>query len=101
LPVLPGPLLLAETAASFEIVTDCPAVREILPPEPEPRSVPIVRLKTPAGEPSPCTSDNEIWFVASMLMLPPCPVLLVVESIVEPLPRVSEVVLIDICPASP
>ena len=60
LPVFPVPVLLEEMDAPSEIVTDCPAVRAMLPPEPESGSVPIVRLKIPPGVPSLRVPDNEI-----------------------------------------
>ena len=43
LPALPGPVLLAETEAPSDIVTDWPAVRAMLPPEPASGVDPIVR----------------------------------------------------------
>ena len=98
---LPGPVLLAEMAAPFEIVTDCPAVREMLPPLPEPGSVPIERLKMPAGEPSRRVPDIEIWSVARMVISPPRPPVLVPLLICPPLPRVRDPVVMEMGAASP
>ena len=84
LPVLPGPVLLAETDAPFEIATDCPAVRAMLPPAPDPGSLPIERLNTPAGVPSLRVPEKEIELVEATRMLPPAPVLVVPLSMRPP-----------------
>ena len=44
LPALPGPVVLAETDAPFEMLTDFPAIREMLPPAPASGSTPVDRL---------------------------------------------------------
>src|SRR5262245_36168540 len=101
LPVLPGPVLLAEMEAPSEIVTDCPAVRVMFPPAPESDAVPTVRLKTPTGEPSVRVPDIVIAFAAWIVISPPRAVLLVPLLIWEPLPRINDPVVIEIRPGGP
>ena len=81
LPALPGPVLLAETVAPFEIVTDCPAVRAMLPPEPASGEMAVELLKMPTEEPSLSRPDIEMVSLALIVMNPPFPVLLVPLSI--------------------
>ena len=101
LPVGPGPVLLAETDAPSEIVTDCPAVREMLPPAPESGAVPIVRLKMPTGVPSLRVPESEIVSVAWIVISPPCPEVLVPLLICPPVLSVSDPVVMEMFPASP
>ena len=77
LPALPGPVLLAETDAPFEIVKDCPAAMVMLPPEPESGSVPIVPLWIPPGWPVLKVPEIPMVSEAVILMLPPRPLLVV------------------------
>jgi hypothetical protein len=83
-PALPGPVLLAEIAAPFDIVTDWPAVREMFPPEPESGVIPIDRLEIPPGVPFTIVPDSSIRPVAETSMLPPWPLLVVPLSIRPP-----------------
>ncbi len=99
LPALPGPVLLAETDAPSEIVTDWPVVRVMLPPEPAPASVPSERLKMPTGLPSLKVPEIEIVSRAVMSILPPRPLLPVPLLICPPLPSVRNPALIKIVPA--
>src|SRR5687768_16309894 len=90
LPALAGPVLLAEIEAPLLRETDRPAVRVTLPPVPESRSVPIVRLSIPAGWPLLNVPLTAMVSRALTLMFPPCPVLLVPLLIWAPLPMVSD-----------
>ena len=90
-----GPVLLAETEAPSEIVTDWPAARAMLPPLPEPRSVPTVWLNTPPDVPSPIVPEIEIVPVAWSVTSPPLPVLVVPLLMTAPLLKSSAPVLID------
>ena len=101
LPVLPGPVLLAETAAPFEMLTDCPAVRTMLPPVPASGAGLTVRLKIPPGVPSLSVPEIEILSIALMAMSPPFPLLLVPLSMCAPWEIDNSLVVIDTFPALP
>src|SRR5262249_31100781 len=100
-PALPGPVVLAATEALFEMLTDCPATREIFPPAPASGVLPRERLKMPSGLPLLKVPDIEIVSRALIVISPPCPLPLVPLLICPPLPRLRNPALIDILPASP
>jgi hypothetical protein len=96
-----GPALLAEMLEPLVSVTDCPAVRAMLPPEPASGEVPIDLLNMPPGEPSLNVPDIEMLFIAWIEMSPPGWVPLVPVSIWAPLPMANDPVVIETRPASP